>query len=254
MSKNPWWTTLYDQHLAEILLVRHDPDELKATLLFLRRHLRLEPGMRVFDQCCGIGSIAIPLAQQGFQVAGCDLGQGYIERAQEEALRHGVGVDLHHADAFVFVPQSPCDAAFNWWTSFGYADSDAENLEMLRRAFEALKVGSVFALDFMNVPGVLRSFQPTVKTERDTPRGIIRLTRSSSVDVLTMRMLKTWSYALPGGEALEHKSSVRLYTPRELRELFTLAGFVNLRFFGNLHDQPLTLESPRCLVIGERAA
>ena len=124
-----WWTTLYDEHLTEVLLVRKDHVELQKTLRFLHTHLRLQPGARIFDQCCGIGSLAVPLAGQSFRVSGCDLGQGYFKRAKEETLRAGLDVDLHHADAFDYVPSEPCDAAFNWWTSFGYADSDTRNAD-----------------------------------------------------------------------------------------------------------------------------
>lgn len=249
-----WWTTLYDEHLAEVLLVRKDDVELQKTLRFLHTHLRLQPHARIFDQCCGIGSLAIPLAAQGFHISGCDLGQGYIARANEEAQRAGLAVDLHQADAFDYVPSEPCDAAFNWWTSFGYADSDTQNAEMLKRAFEALKPGGHFALDFMNVPGVLRSFQPEVITTRETRKGPIHLTRLSAVDLTTMTMHKRWSYRLAEGEHVEHQSRVRLYTPRELGELFLRVGFVEVRFFGGLDDEPLTLDSPRCIVVAERPA
>ncbi len=249
-----WWTTLYDEHLAEVLLVRKDDVELQKTLRFLHTHLRLQPDARIFDQCCGIGSLAIPLTAQGFCISGCDLGQGYIERANEEARRAGLTVDLHHADAFDYVPHEPCDAAFNWWTSFGYADSDTQNAQMLKRAFEALKPGGCFALDFMNVPGVLRSFQPEVITTRDTRNGPIHLTRLSAIDLTRMTMHKTWRYRLAGGDVVEHQSRVRLYTPRELSDLFLGVGFRRMHFFGDLHDEPLTLDSPRCIVVAERPA
>ena len=246
-----WWTTLYDAHLAEILLVRKDADELAATLRFLQRHLRLERGQRAFDQCCGIGSIAIPLAEQGIHVSGCDLGQGYIARALRDGEHARALLDLHTADAFKFTPGARCDAAFNWWTSFGYADTDEENLAMLRRAFESLKPGGTFALDFMNVPGVLHTFQSVVETSRETAQGRLRLTRLSTLDLASMTMEKSWRYVLPSGETLTHPSRVRLYTPRELGALFTRVGFANVRFVGSLDDAPLTLDSPRCIVLAE---
>lgn len=246
-----WWTALYDAHLADILLVRKDADELAATLGFLQRHLRLQHGQRVFDQCCGIGSLAIPLAAQGLCVSGCDLGQGYVARALGEGAALRARLDLHAADAFAFVPSAPCDAAFNWWTSFGYADTDEENIVMLRRAYESLKPGGTFALDFMNVPGVLRTFQPVVETSRETSQGLLRLTRLSTIDLVSMTMEKSWRYVLPSGERLTHPSRVRLYTPRELGALSTRVGFVRVRFLGSLEDAPLTLESPRCIVLGE---
>ena len=57
-----WWSALYDHWLAEQLLVR-DPGEVESTVAFLKERLGLWPGARVLDQCCGIGSIALPLAE-----------------------------------------------------------------------------------------------------------------------------------------------------------------------------------------------
>ena len=69
-----WWVSFYDELLAETLLVRESESEVTATLDFLQRTLRLEPGLgqRVLDQCCGIGSLANPLVARGFAVIGVD--------------------------------------------------------------------------------------------------------------------------------------------------------------------------------------
>jgi hypothetical protein len=125
---------------------------------------------------------------------------------------------------------------------------------MIKRAFEALKPSGRFALDFMNVPGVLRSFQPEVVTTRETRNGAIHLTRLSAMDPTTMTMHKTWRYQLAQGEHIEHQSRVRMYTPRELGELFLGVGLREVRFFGGLDDDPLTLDSPRCIVLAKRPA
>jgi SAM-dependent methyltransferase len=239
-----WWHALYDDLLADMLLERADRRETERTLDFLAGVLDLEPGARVFDQCCGIGSLAIPLARRGYRVVGCDLAAGYIERARRDAP---ASLELHAADAFEFVP-APCDGAFNWWTSFGYADEDAQNIRMLARAFEALKAGGRFALDFMNVPGVLHRFREEVVTRR----GEVELVRRSAVDPAAMVMDKTWTYALPNGERVVHTSRVRLYTPRELGDLLARAGFVDVRFHGDIDRSPLALESPRCIAVARK--
>lgn len=239
-----WWTTLYDAHLAAVLLRR----EVGPTVDFLVDVLRLRPGDRVFDQCCGIGSLAIPLAARGYALCGCDLGEGYAEQGRAEAAAQGLEVELVEADAFSYRPAAPCDAAFNWWTSFGYARQDAQNLKMLRRAFEALRPGARFALDTMNVPGVIAGFRPRVRVERD---GLC-LVRHSALDLEAGLMHKRWVYRWPDGRSLEHLSAVRLYTPWELRRLLAEAGFSAVEFFGNIDGQALGLDSPRCIAVATR--
>lgn len=249
-----WWRELYDELLAEVLLVRGDGDEVERTIRFVAGALDVSPGDRIFDQCCGIGSLAIPLGRAGFEVVGVDLGEGYAARGQRVADSEGLDVRLVAGDAFEHVPDEPCRGAINWWTSFGYAMRDEENIRMLARAFESLVSGSRFALDTMNVPGVLRRFMPEVVTERETSMGPVRLTRTSTYDAERGVMEKRWHYELVDGRIIEHESSVRAYTPPELERLLLSAGFTSVRFVGSVGGEALTLESPRCIAIAERPA
>src|SRR4051812_45727583 len=115
-----WWRALYDDIVAELLLVRKDDAQRNATITFLREHLALTRGAVLFDQCCGIGSLSLPLAREGVAVIGVDQCAAYIDRARRD------GADLpctfHAGDAFSFVADRPCHAAVNWGTSFGNAD------------------------------------------------------------------------------------------------------------------------------------
>src|SRR5207245_5435086 len=115
-------------------------------------------------------------------VVGVDQCAPYIARARREAAATGLTVELAVRDAFEFVPRPPCAAAFNWWTSFGYLPDDRQNARMLARAFDALAPGGRFALDFFNLPGVLRDFQPQMVTRRATPACEIVLLRESAID------------------------------------------------------------------------
>ncbi|MCB9614321.1 MAG: methyltransferase domain-containing protein [Sandaracinus sp.] len=243
-----WWEALYDEHLATVLLERDE--EPTETLDFLERTLRLRKGDRVFDQCCGIGSLAVPLAERGFSVVGCDLGEGYAARGNADAHKRGVVVELVTADAFTFVPSSPCHGAFNWWTGFGYARDDTKNVEMLRRVHEALVPGGRFALDTMNVPGVIRGFRPEVTIER----AGITLTRLSSLDLDAGLIHKRWLYSLPDGRRVEHESTVRLHTPWELRALLLAAGFEAVELLGGLDGARLDVQSTRCIAVATKAS
>lgn len=108
-AAEPWWAALYDDAVADVLLVRADPAEVAATVNFLWQALDLRAGARVFDQCCGIGGIAVPLAQRGAQVVGVDQSERYIARAAAAAAAAQVRCQLVAGDAFLFVPDEPCD-------------------------------------------------------------------------------------------------------------------------------------------------
>jgi SAM-dependent methyltransferase len=240
-----WWAELYDDALADVLL--SGDDDVAATAAFLVDELRLRPGDRVFDQCCGIGRLAVPLARWGARVVAVDQSARYVERALARAVVVGVAIEALAGDAFAHVPAT-CAAAFNWWTSFGYVADDDANVRMLRCAFDALAPGGRFALDFVNAPGVVARFRP-----HEITRGAgIVLLRESRLDLARGLLHKHWTYVLPSGERVERPSTLRLYTPDRLAELLQRAGFAAIALYGGIDRSPLTLESPRCIVVGTR--
>jgi SAM-dependent methyltransferase len=243
-----WWTPLYDDIVAEVFLVRKDQRELDATVSFLRQRLDLAPGGLVFDQCCGIGSLSAPLARAGLRVVGVDQCPAYIDRARADAA--GLDAVFHVGDAMTFTPPEPADAVVNWGTSFGNAD-DRGNLEMLRRAFETLRPGGRFALDYQHVPRVLRTFQPT-RLHRLLQGGEILILRESEIDLPNGTLNQRWTFLLPSGERRVRHSSVRLYLPHELASMARACGFVDPTFHGGVEGEPLSLESPRCILVARR--
>jgi SAM-dependent methyltransferase len=247
-SDTPWWEIFYDENLADMLLEQTSPAEIERAADFLIQALGLSGGARVLDQCCGSGRLTWEMARRGFKMLGMDLIPGYIDRAQQRGSAASNAPQFEVADAFGFRADPPCDAVFNWWTSFGYADGDETNTLMLRRAWESLRPGGRYALDFMNVPGLYRHFLPHVVTRN----GEVTLVRESALDLAANVIRKQWTYFLPDGRRVVHHSNVRLYDPAALRRLFEAAGFSEIAFFGDLDASPLTLNSPRCIVTAKK--
>lgn len=253
-APTPWWVDLYDDAVADVLLQRSDPAEVDATVDFLVRALELAPGARVFDQCCGIGTLAVPLAQRGVRVIGVEGSARYVERARAAAL--GLPCRFIVGDAFAFVPEEPCDGALCWGTSFGNAETDEDNLRMLQRAYEGLRPGGRFVLDYQHVARLLGSFQPALIQHGPLqPDGTrITLLRESQLDLPRGVLAQRWTVLTPEGRRRETRSEVRLYLPHELLRLLRAAGFSDVDFFGDLHWGALQERSPRCVVVARRPA
>ena len=249
-----WWENLYDDLLAEVLLTRASPRETEQTVEFLIEKLGLVPGQRVLDQCCGIGSLSIPLARRGYEVIGVDQCAAYTERGRRDAEAARVRVELHAADALAFVPDRPVDGVFNWWTSFGYHPEDEVNARMLQRAFDALRPRGLFLLDFMNVPGVLRGLQKDVVLRRNTPQGEVVLHRESMANLSRGTLEKRWTYFLPDGRRRTWPSSVRLYMPHEVARLLGSVGFTEIEMYGDDRGSPPMLDSQRLILRARRPA
>lgn len=244
----PWWETFYDENLADMLLEQTSMAEICQAADFLVAQLHLQPGALVLDQCCGSGRLTWEMARRGYTMRGMDLISIYIERAKQRESAAETAPSFEVADAFVFKADPPCDAVFNWWTSFGYAESDDINQLMLRRAWESLRKGGFYALDFMNVPGLYRHFLPHVVTRN----GEVTLIRESTLDLSANVIRKQWTYFLPDGRRVVHHSAVRLYDPAALRRLFEDVGFTEVTFYGDVDASPLTLNSPRCIITARK--
>lgn len=238
-----WWTELYDDDIADLLLERRGADELEALAASLIDLLELAPGDRVLDQCCGTGPIARALLDRGLDVVGVDQAARYIDRARERAPE----AELVCADAAAFVAAPRCRAALNWATSFGYALRDEDNQAMLRAAFESLEPGGLYALDVLSLPGVLRNFQKTM-VDRDGDRLLIRET---AIDLAAGLMNKTWTL-IRDGESSVRRSSIRLYLPHQVAELVAGAGFAVEGTYAGTDREPLGVDALRCVVVGRR--
>lgn len=100
----------------------------------------------------------------------------------------------------------------------------------------------------MNVPGLYRHFLPHVVTRN----GDVTLVRESTINLTANTIYKEWTYFLPDGQRTVHHSSVRLYDPAALRRLFETAGFEEIKFYGDIDESPLTLNSPRCIITARK--
>ena len=250
-----WIHDLYTPELAALFLAR--PPELAAReAARVAALLRLPPeGGRVFDQCCGTGSLALPLARLGHEVEGVDLIGDYIRAARAGAAAEGLRARFEEGDARAH-RAATCHGALNWWTSFGHC-GDEGDLNMLRRAHESLLPGGRLALDYMNLPQVLAEFMPAHALRATYEGAPLTLLRETRLDLEGGWMLKTWTYITPGAPPRATESRLRMYTPWEVVSMMRAAGFERVRCYGGLGEEgdegaPLTHQSRRLICVGER--
>ncbi len=245
-----WWATFYDEHFADFFMAVADGDELEATVDFLRKRLGIQKAQRVFDQCCGNGRLSLPLAEAGAHLVGVDLNSDYIQKATARAQFKNFACDFYAADAYEFVSPAVCDAAFNWYTSFGFAASDDQNFQMLQNAFASLKPGGSYALDYFNAEHVLKFFKKLMRREYVTSAGHVELVRESRIH--SSRMEQCWTYVWPDGRQVSKTSSFALYTPGDIAGMFTKSGFITIEQYGDVWGAGLSANLHRCICIGRK--
>ncbi len=241
-----WWDNFYSEDTAQLYLER-DPKVSDKLSQFLTKTLHLSSGKRLFDQCCGIGSVSLPLASQHVQLIGIDITQTYIDKACEQSQQMPHCVFLCK-DAFDFIPSQKCHAAINWYGSFGYADSDEQNIKMIQNAYDALLPGGFFALDFMNSYGIIKAFKPTMIRANKS----VKIVRSCRIDYFKGTLEQDWNYYKAGQFVHKRHSSVQLYLPHQLQKMLYNCGFEQLQLFGDIDANPFSEDSPRCIIIGKK--
>lgn len=252
--KPAWWKAFYEETPFEFYMHRSDQAELDRTIEFLVKTLVLAPGSVVFDQCCGLGVHAIPLAKRGIEVIGVDLCSKYINTARSDADSQGLPCTFVEGDAFEFVASKPCDGAINWWTSFGYSTDDSLNRKMLERAFESLKPGGVFALEYPNMPNFFAVGNPSEVMYHAVEGGEVMVTRETVIELTQGLRLQKWTFILPDGQRMVHETSLRIYMPHTITSMLVSCGFRDIKCLGNIEGDGLSFQSRRCIFVAHKPA
>lgn len=248
----PWWLDFYEELTARFILTRTDPVAERRLGEFLVRELRLRPGDAVFDQGCGTGEVSLLLGRLGHRVIGVDACEPYILQAQRAAAAEGLPCGFFVGDAAEFVVPQPCRGAVNWWTSFGHAPTRDDNLRLLRRVFESLENGGRFLLEFPNALCIHKHFSPVLVQRYAAPEGEYVLLRECRFEPAAGLMHQDWTWIRPDGTRRTRSGVLRLFTPAELTDMLHETGFRGIDVSAGPDAGPLTLDSPRCLLVAEK--
>ena len=156
-----WFASWFDSPYYHILYKDRNYREAQHFMDNLTHYLNLPEKAKVLDLACGKGRHSIYLNQLGFNVIGADLSERSIAEASKNT-NDSLHFQVHDMrDSF----EEKFDAIFNLFTSFGYFESDDDNLTTLKAMKDSLTDYGFAVIDFMNVNQVINSLVPEeVKT------------------------------------------------------------------------------------------
>src|SRR3972149_5253640 len=102
---------------------------------FLETSLKLQPGVKIFDLCCGHGRHSVELAKRGYNVTGQDLNSHFLTVAKESADKAGVNITWIKDDMRNIAFENEFDAVINMFTAFGYLGSDEEDQKVINGVY-----------------------------------------------------------------------------------------------------------------------
>jgi len=154
-----------------------------------------------------------------------------------------------HSDMRELPFEGEFDAAYNFFTSFGFLESEEEDLRALRAFRRTLKKGGRFLMERMNPIAILRGFQPQ---GWESVEGRLVLHRRE-LDFRHGLMKERIELREPGAFPREHEMRLRLYPPDHLCRALESAGFTILELVGGLDRAAFALDSRRLVVVAEAA-
>ena len=195
------------------------------------RLLSLKTEQSILDVPCGYGRHAIALAGGGYGVVGVDLNEQHLRMARSNAAADGVEVEFVKNDMLTLNMPRKFDAVINMFYSFGFFDTDEENMTVLRNFRRALKPGGQFLMHTdVNVPRVVNGQYKTSESRSLRSGGTLYI--REQYNRMTRRIDGAWAFER-NGTTEEKLYSVRVYEVEEFIAMCSEAGFKSSRAYGS---------------------
>lgn len=237
-----WFSTWFDSAYYHRLYRERDQPEAQQLLDNLVGWLRLKPGQRLLDLACGRGRHSVDLRRRGFDVTGVDLAPASIAHAKKMEDEH-LRFRVHDMRRSLGEP-GRYDCVLNLFTSFGYFNSEAENVLVLQAVAEALRPGGELVLDYLNTHRVERALvAEETKTEGGTTFQLRRRIHDGYFE-------KRIDFVDDEGQPQTFTERVMALWPEQFEDYFRLAGLRVRAVFGDYQLGPYVAEtSPRLLYV-----
>lgn len=246
-ATSEWWESFFHGPWGRWQAEGFKQENTEAEADFIVGALGLAPGRQVLDVACGTGRHAVELAGRGIEVTGIDFNGRALAVAREAARERGVEPTFLQRDMRCLRFREQFDAAYCFWTSFGYFEDESHDLVVAKRIAEALRPGGRFLIDIVATETLLPVFEQrlTEQFEHNGPRELVQLPR---FDFETGRVEADWTFVEKGRKETWH-SSLRVYSYRELCEILREAGFERFEGYDTRTGEPFALGASRLALV-----
>ena len=217
-----WFASWFDSPYYHILYKDRNYREAQLFMDNLTHYLNLPEKAKVLHLACGKGRHSIYLNQLGFNVIGADLSERSIAEASKNT-NEALHFEVHDMrDSF----EEKFDAIFNLFTSFGYFESDEDNLTTLKAMKESLTDYGFAVIDFMNVNQVINTLVPKeIKTVDNIDFHLKRYVQDGHI-------YKEIDFE-DQGKKYHFTEKVKALTLNDFQEMMEEAGIFLLDVFGD---------------------
>ena len=235
-----WYKDWFGQDYLDLYKHR-DAGEAALHIDFVERLFASASPHAVLDLACGAGRHTRELRRRGYRALGTDLSLTLLNRGE------GLPRVASDMKALPFD-----DASFDWvlnfFTSFGYFETERQNFQVLEEIVRVLRPGGRCMIDIFNAPRVLETLRP--KDEQEIASGRVFIERW--YDEKTRRINKRMRLERAGREPKTYLESVRAYSRDEVVSGLSWAGVDVLETYGGFDGSAFAADSERLICVGRR--
>ncbi|WP_299549661.1 class I SAM-dependent methyltransferase [Seonamhaeicola sp.] len=233
-----WFSSWFDTPYYHILYKNRDDTEAHAFMDTLTNYLNIPEHGTILDLACGRGRHARYLNKIGYDVTGVDLSENSIAYAKKFE-NHRLKFDVHD----MCKPYNKqFDAVFNLFTSFGYFDDDADNLNTIKAIKANLNETGFGVIDFMNSEFVIDNLVPEeIKIVDDITFNLKRYVEEGHI-------IKDIRFTIDG-RLYNYQERVRAFTLNDFEALFKKADVHLLDVFGDYKLHKFSAKTSERLVM-----
>lgn len=240
-----WFKNWFNSPYYHQLYFNRDESEAAAFINKLMGYLKPAAGSTMLDVACGKGRHSLQLAEKGFDVTGIDLSEDSINEALQ--YQHDY-LHFYQHDMRLPFRINYYDYAFNFFTSFGYFNTQRENDNSIRTIAQSLKPTGTFVMDYLNVHYAEDHMVHRSEKEIDGVNFIITKWHD---ETHFYKKIMIEDEALE--EPLVHTEKVSKFTIGDFTEMFAYQGLQVKEVFGDYNFSNYHLRnSPRLIMIAKK--
>jgi len=148
MENKDWFVSWFDTPYYHTLYKERNDAEAQAFIDKLVQLFAFADNSKILDVACGKGRHSMQLAEKGFDVTGIDLSEVSI---LEALMASNEKLHFYQHDMRLPFWINYFDYAFNFFTSFGYFNTQREHDNAIRSIALSLKKEGLFVMDYLNV-------------------------------------------------------------------------------------------------------